>query len=122
MDDKKVERVFKRKFTTKNDGENVTLRENLPSKETDMDAEDVKNRDDFILFLKKLNADFNDWLQNEKSDNPIMWDSSRWAQKFTGDFLEAMSAWIEGHDYGKGKKALSWREIAELFDGARVYE
>ena len=122
MNDKKIARVFARKFTTKNEGKSIKLRKSLPSKETDMDAEDVKNRDDFILFLKKLDADFDDWLQKEKSDNPIMWDSSRWAQKFTGDFLEAMSAWMEGHEYGKGKKTLSWREIAELFDGARVYE
>ncbi len=118
----KIEKTIERKFTTKNEGTSVTLRDNLPSKETDMDSEDVKTREDFILFLKKLDADFADYFEKEKSDNPIMWDSCRWAQKLTGDFLEAMSAWVEDSRYGKGKKALTWREIAELFDGARGYE
>jgi|APSaa5957512622_1039677.scaffolds.fasta_scaffold58810_1 hypothetical protein len=122
MEKDKIAKEFKRKFTTKNKGKSIELRKSLTPKETNMDAEDVKSREDFILFLKKLYADFSHWIDSSKSDNPLMFDNSRWANKFTGDFLESMSAWIEDSNYGEGKKTLNWREIAEIFDASRIYE
>jgi hypothetical protein len=79
-------------------------------------TEKIKTRQDFVIFLNELLADF----QTNKNN---------WENKDLGSFLEALSRYAEdidgfyintGQDVDADKA--SWKVIADMFMGARIYE
>ena len=84
-----------------------------------MESENVKNREDFILFLHYLSEDFKkDFKQNK---NKTMGGNSEWAHWYVGDFLEAIAAWLEDSEKYK-KDSLNWKDLANIFESGKFYE
>ena len=84
-----------------------------------MESENVKNRDDFILFLQGLSENFKEDFKQNK--NKITGGNSEWAHWYVGDFLEAIAAWLEDSKKYK-KKSLSWKDFANIVESGRFYE
>ena len=80
-----------------------------------MVVNEVKTREDFIVFLERLHSDLN--------ANHHEWENSS-----LGSFLEAMKAWttdMDGHYANQGltpSAEPSWQIFADILNGARIYE
>ena len=76
---------------------------------------EIKNRDDFLIFLQKL---INEMDAGEFENNTL------------NGFLEAMRSWIkdmDGYYQNVGKeenfdKNIKWSVLADIFEAARIYE
>jgi hypothetical protein len=78
-------------------------------------VKNVKSREDLAEFVRVLERDL--------KDNPADWEN-----RSLGEFLGSLSAWIADMDgyYLNNNldvpKDPSWRTIAEILVGARIYE
>ena len=79
-------------------------------------TEKIKTRQDFVIFLNELLTD----LQTNKND---------WENKDLERFLEALSRYAEDIDgfYVNTNQNIdadkaSWKVVADMFMGARIYE
>ena len=79
-------------------------------------TEKIRTRQDFIIFLNELLADF----QTNKNN---------WENQDLESFLEALSRYAEGRDgfYANTNQDVdadkaSWKVIADMFMGARIIE
>ncbi|MDM0110638.1 hypothetical protein QTI66_00675 [Variovorax sp. J22R133] len=78
---------------------------------------DMKNKDDFLVFLKALVADLR---SNE----------STWENKTLESYFEGLSGWVEGMEgyYANNGiknidlKRVSWRIFADMLLSAKYYE
>ncbi len=75
----------------------------------------IKNRDDFVRFLKCLKKDYLENMEN-------------WENKDVGAFLEAMASWVEDMDgfyINQGlpvPKSPDWQVFADILMGGKLYE
>lgn len=84
-----------------------------------MKSENVKNREDFILFLKDFDKEFQENIKQNK--NKFLGGTSKWDNWSAGNFLESIAAWLE--DSGKyKKKSLNWRDLANILESGKIYE
>jgi hypothetical protein len=75
-------------------------------------AEKVKNKEDFVIFLKALSEDFLN--NNEEWENPEL-----------GRYLDAMEAFLDSstdQSISKIDFTPTWRLFAEIMLTARIYE
>jgi len=75
----------------------------------------ISTREDLVSFVRTLSNDFN--------QNPLEWEN-----KNLGQYLEAMSAWIQDMDgYFKNTNQpmptiIDWRVIGQILLAAKIYE
>ena len=80
-----------------------------------MVVNEVKTREDFIVFLDKLRSDL--------GANPHEWENTD-----LGSFLQAMKAWTTDMDGYYANRGLAlppepgWQTFADILNGARIYE
>jgi len=85
-----------------------------------MKSEDVKNREDFIKFLRELDKDFQKDYQKNK-DKPYGGDS-KWENWFAGNYLEAISGWLDDTKAFSDVKTLQWKDLAKIIESGKYYE
>jgi len=85
-----------------------------------MNSEDVKNREDFIKFLKELDKDFQKDYNSNK-DKPFG-GNGNWANWSAGDFLEGISAWLNDLKEFSNAKKLEWKDLAKIIESGKYYE
>lgn len=77
--------------------------------------EKIKNKDDFINFVRELSKDFKN-------------NSESWENKSVDEFLESLAAWVEDMDgyYLNKEEAepsdVDWTVFAVILTGAKIYE
>ena len=83
------------------------------SKNLDKAVEEIKTKDDLVLFLQLLLEDFRENI-------------NEWENVTLADYLEALAAWLHDSDgfYQKRGEKLrpSWKMMGEIFLAAKYYE
>lgn len=83
--------------------------------EIEKNAQNVKSREDFIIFLDYLIRDFKENLNN-------------WKNRDIPSYFEAMQSWIEDMDgfYQNNNisisKNIDWKIFSDILMAARIYE
>ncbi len=81
-----------------------------------MRTDNIQTKEDFMAFVEEL--------RNDLKANPSEWENST-----LDDFLEALSRYTEDIDgyyqnmnININPEKASWRQFADIFMGARIYE
>ena len=85
----------------------------LLSKNLNKTVENIKTKDDLVLFLQLLLEDLKE-------------NTDEWENVTLADYLEALAAWLHDSDglYQKQEEKLrpSWKMMGEIFLAAKYYE